>query len=354
MMRCVDGACVSRCSIFWANGGFMGLSFTVRPGALIPRPDTEVLCERALLEAKKTRIPHGAGPMLRHRLYRGCAGKARGRYGNGVRYLLRLRRAYDRERAAQRRFPNDRAGGAFLHSVQGEFDMILSNPPYISGQEMDTLAPELSYEPRLALLGGEDGLDAYRAIAAGYREHLAPGGMLLLEVGAGQARAVRALFGGAQTETVMDYKRHRARGRRPCARAAGGAMNKACLRTGLPSLTLTLLLLTGCAAQPASANVVLDMAASPSPPPNTILVQPPAQTPAPLLPPSPSPSSVPSPSTSPTPAGAEVTIGAVGDVMAMQSQVSNARRTDGTYDFSRSFAALSPLAFGRGPDVRQF
>ncbi len=82
--------------------------------------------------------------------------------------------------------------------VEGPFDLIVSNPPYIPRGEIDALAPEVrDYDPRLALDGGMDGLDAYRAIAADAHRLLAPGGLLIVELGAGQEAAVAALFTNA-------------------------------------------------------------------------------------------------------------------------------------------------------------
>ena len=77
-------------------------------------------------------------------------------------------------------------------------DVIVSNPPYIARQELARLAPEVrAFEPRRALDGGEDGLDAYRTIAAQARRILAPNGLLVVELGYGQAEAVNSLFAAA-------------------------------------------------------------------------------------------------------------------------------------------------------------
>jgi release factor glutamine methyltransferase len=78
------------------------------------------------------------------------------------------------------------------------FDVIVSNPPYIPAAEYETLEPNVrEYEPRLALHGGEDGLDVYRRLVPEAAPRLRPGGTLAVEVGAGQAAAVRALFAAA-------------------------------------------------------------------------------------------------------------------------------------------------------------
>ena len=87
-------------------------------------------------------------------------------------------------------------------AINGGFDLIVSNPPYISLEEMDLLEPELAFEPRMALTDEGDGLSAYRAIAKGLPEHLTPGGRVLVEIGPTQARAVSEMFAGAGLENI--------------------------------------------------------------------------------------------------------------------------------------------------------
>lgn len=87
--------------------------------------------------------------------------------------------------------------------VEGRFDLVTSNPPYIAEAEMAALSPEVrDWEPHMALTPGGDGLDAYRAIAAGAGAHMTPGGRLLVEIGAAQGPDVAALFQGAGLEDV--------------------------------------------------------------------------------------------------------------------------------------------------------
>ena len=84
--------------------------------------------------------------------------------------------------------------GDWTGAVQGQFDMIVSNPPYIRTADIDRLDPEVRlHDPRLALDGGEDGLDAYRALLPAVTAHLSPEGVVLVEIGAGQAPAVLEL-----------------------------------------------------------------------------------------------------------------------------------------------------------------
>jgi release factor-specific protein-(glutamine-N5) methyltransferase len=91
--------------------------------------------------------------------------------------------------------------------IEGKFNLIASNPPYIPAEEIEGLQREVKdFEPRLALDGGADGLDFYRKIAAGVKEHLAEGGKLFLEVGMGQAKDVKTMLEaeGATCEIICD------------------------------------------------------------------------------------------------------------------------------------------------------
>jgi release factor glutamine methyltransferase len=93
------------------------------------------------------------------------------------------------------------------HASIGRFDLIVSNPPYISEAELATLEPEVcNYEPRLALTPGSDPLSFYRRIAAGLTDHLASGGALIVELGYGQAHTVVEIFRevGRSTVTLID------------------------------------------------------------------------------------------------------------------------------------------------------
>ena len=89
------------------------------------------------------------------------------------------------------------------------FDVIVSNPPYVTAEEMETLAPELSWEPRIALTDEGDGLSLIRAIVRLYPRYLNPGGVLLVEHGWRQAEAVKALAesAGLTWRPLYDYAR---------------------------------------------------------------------------------------------------------------------------------------------------
>ena len=90
-------------------------------------------------------------------------------------------------------------------AIEGEFDLIVSNPPYVRTFDIDGLAPQVTAQPRLALDGGEDGLHFYRLIADGAKAHLKRGGTVMVEVGYDQAAAVVALFAGlGSCEIIKD------------------------------------------------------------------------------------------------------------------------------------------------------
>ena len=91
---------------------------------------------------------------------------------------------------------------------EGELDLIVSNPPYLTAEEMRHLQPEVAQEPAMALEAGEDGLVFYRALAEHYQNALRPGGALVLEIGWQQRQAVMELLAGngwADIECRRDY-----------------------------------------------------------------------------------------------------------------------------------------------------
>lgn len=97
----------------------------------------------------------------------------------------------------------------WFQSVTGSFDLIVSNPPYITSQEMDELQPDVAdWEPHIALHGGPDGLKPYRKIKSRLDRYLTPDGTAILEHGAGQGRALSQLFSDWQTVSQKDMNGH--------------------------------------------------------------------------------------------------------------------------------------------------
>lgn len=182
---------------------FMSLPFFTDPCALIPRADTEILAE----ETVKAVRANGYRSVLDLCAGTGCIGISVAKM-TGADVTLSDVSAYCCELIASNAKRNGvsvtvRTGDMFA-AVRGErFDCIVSNPPYIPSDVIATLQTEISHEPRLALDGGEDGLDFYRTIAADYRDHLNPGGTLLMEIGYDQGETVPALFGGGTV--IKDY-----------------------------------------------------------------------------------------------------------------------------------------------------
>ncbi|MBE5785404.1 MAG: peptide chain release factor N(5)-glutamine methyltransferase [Clostridiales bacterium] len=173
---------------------FMGLPFKVDSRALIPRQDTETLAEAAIALLKKKT----GRRVLDMCCGTGCIGISLAVLAGAEVTLADISAdalALARENAAWNGINAAFVETDLFSAIKGEYDLIVSNPPYISAKDMETLQKEVRFEPPLALYGGEDGLDLYRRIAADYKAYLAPGGAILLEVGAGEAGDVKALLG---------------------------------------------------------------------------------------------------------------------------------------------------------------
>jgi release factor glutamine methyltransferase len=168
---------------------FMGLTFAVSPAVLVPRPDTEILVETALTRLKPVQAPAildlgtGSGAIIVSLLHKLPAAQ-----GMAVDISAEAL-AMARQNAAAHQVLDrlDVRQGDLFAPAEGMFDAIVSNPPYIDAEDMTNLAPEVAYEPRLALAGGADGLDYYRRIVADAGRYLSAAGFVALEVGLGQA-----------------------------------------------------------------------------------------------------------------------------------------------------------------------
>jgi release factor glutamine methyltransferase len=185
---------------------FFSLEFVVREGVLIPRPETETVVEAALDFLRE----RPAARVLDLGTGSGAIAIAIAANAPAVRIValdiskVSLEVAADnarRHRCADRiAFLQGDCFAALEDQAPpfNPFDLIVSNPPYIAEPEFAALAPEVrDFEPRVALDGGSDGMDFYRRIAAGVPRWLAPGGEVILEVGAGQADTVEAMMHSA-------------------------------------------------------------------------------------------------------------------------------------------------------------
>jgi release factor glutamine methyltransferase len=174
---------------------FYGRPFRVTPATLDPRPDTETLVEAALAlmpeGARILDLGTGTGAIAVTLL-------AERPDATGVATDRSARALAVAEANAQSLGVAGRLTlleGSWFAPVTGMFDIIMSNPPYIPAREIEGLSPDVrNFDPLEALVGGEDGLDPYRAIALAAGSHMAPGGHVVVEIGAGQADDVAAIF----------------------------------------------------------------------------------------------------------------------------------------------------------------
>lgn len=171
---------------------FWGRWFAVTPDVLDPRPETEVMVAAALERpfASVLDLGVGSGCLLATMLAERPAAHGAGVDASRAALDTAARNLRDLGVAARATLQK----GDWLDGVEGLFDLVLCNPPYIAETEMAALAPELSHEPEMALTPGGDGLAPYRAIAPKLLDVLAPEGRAMFEIGPTQARDVSAIF----------------------------------------------------------------------------------------------------------------------------------------------------------------
>ena len=192
--------------------GFYDSEFAVSEGVLIPRADTELIVERAVEQLPRgavfADIGCGSGCIVSSILRARADIKAfavdisptalevtqKNAVSLGVDDRLTIVRGDMRD--------------ANLWDKIGQLDAVISNPPYIPTDEVKTLAPELAHEPILALDGGEDGLDFYRALIKLSAPHMRAGGFMLFECGVGQTRDIAAIAAesGYESEIYFDIE----------------------------------------------------------------------------------------------------------------------------------------------------
>lgn len=184
---------------------FYGLRFSVAPSVLIPRPETEELAEKVIEEVRA----RGGCRVLDL-----CTGSGAIAVAVAAKTGASVTATDISPAAAETANANAVNNGVKVRVLTGDmfgalagekFDVIVSNPPYVTRAELASLDEKVAkFEPRLALDGGEDGLDFYRIIAASAADYLAEGGAVFLEVGAGQAAAVVGMFEGWDTAVYKD------------------------------------------------------------------------------------------------------------------------------------------------------
>lgn len=192
--------------------GFYGRDFRVTPAVLDPRPCTETLVDAALEVAKAEGwterpirvldIGTGSGALLVTLLAELATASGVGTDVSDAALAIAAENASRLGVAARATFLNRRN----LEGIEGPFDLLVSNPPYIPRADIEDLAPDVrNYDPMGALDGGADGLDVYRALA-GSVARVIPQGWALFEVGAGQAADVQDLLGAGVGSAFADIR----------------------------------------------------------------------------------------------------------------------------------------------------
>ena len=192
--------------------GFMGLTFSVNEHVLIPRQDTEILVEEVLKELhdgmRVLDMCTGSGCILLSLLHysNDCEGLGVDLSAEALEVAGRnVLKVLTPEKAEHAHFLQS----DLFEKVEGKFEIIVSNPPYIASAEVEKLMPEVrDHEPRMALDRTEDGLYFYRRIIEEAGKHLVSSGMLFFEIGYDQGQAVSELMrteGYCDVQVVQDY-----------------------------------------------------------------------------------------------------------------------------------------------------
>jgi release factor glutamine methyltransferase len=186
---------------------FYGRSFRLTPDVLDPRPDTETLIDAALalIRPRSRLLDLGTGSGIIAVTLLAERPDTTGVATDLSPEALAIARSNAERHGVLSRLQLRQ--GSWFAPVSGSFDLILSNPPYIPASDIPGLAADVrDYDPLAALTGGPDGLEAYRAIARHAAAHLNPDGHVLVEIGAGQADDVSALFAAAGFHNVKRFQ----------------------------------------------------------------------------------------------------------------------------------------------------
>ena len=177
---------------------FMKLDFEVNKNVLIPREDTEVLVQEVIKLNRKRILDMCTGS--------GCIAISLAKYMEGAKVdavdiserALTIAKVNAKKNNVEVNFIKSN----LFEEVKGKYDVIVSNPPYIKTQELETLQPEVKHEPQKALDGGKTGLFFYKKIIREAPKYLSKNGILIFEIGYDQAEEVKKLFAKNQYQNI--------------------------------------------------------------------------------------------------------------------------------------------------------
>ena len=178
---------------------FYGMPFYIGKGVLIPRQDTETLVEAVINAAENYEHPK----IIDLCSGSGCIACAVAKYVKNAdvyaleiseRALGYLNKNIEKNKVSVKVTEADVLSEKLPSECDTLFDIIVSNPPYLTKSDMQSLQKEVTFEPEMALFGGEDGLHFYREITRIWKNHLSTGGMLAFEIGMGQHDDVREIM----------------------------------------------------------------------------------------------------------------------------------------------------------------
>ncbi len=202
----IQGKPISR---IYGNREFWGLDFQISKDTLDPRPDTELIIERSLscfpkdMNLRILDLGTGSGCILIALLseYKNASGLGVDVSAGALKYA----KINAKKHGCTSR--SEFVCGSWFDLVIGEFDLIVSNPPYISNQIIPTLSKEVRiYDPILALDGGEDGLNPYKIIFPQLKKYLKPHGKALFEIGYDQEKTIMRLAGESGFSDAVIYR----------------------------------------------------------------------------------------------------------------------------------------------------
>ena len=172
---------------------FWGREFEISPDVLDPRGDTETIILEALKQPAKHVLDLGTGSGVLAITLLSEWPEATGLASDISRAALEMAQKNAATYGLKERLRF--CVSNWFDTILDQFDLIVSNPPYIAESELSDLSPEVScFDPRIALSPGKDGLAAYRVIAQNARNHLMPDGRIIVEIGSAQAAAVSEIF----------------------------------------------------------------------------------------------------------------------------------------------------------------